>query len=71
MYQLLQGRSIRSLSIDALPPLALAFILAELFYKWHSFTLECAGFLATWFVIDFAWTKVLRRLRADEATTTT
>jgi hypothetical protein len=70
MYQLLQGRSIRSLSIDALPPLALAFILAELFYKWHSFTLECAGFLATWFVIDFAWTKALRRLRAGEATTT-
>lgn len=69
MYQLLQGRSLKSLSIDALPPLAVAFIVAELFYKWHSFTLECAGFLATWFALDFAWTQVLRRLRASDATT--
>ena len=29
-------------------------MIAELFYKFHSFTLECAGFLATWFVLDAA-----------------
>ena len=31
-----------------------AFVIAELFYKFHSFTLECAAFLATWFVLDGA-----------------
>ena len=27
-------------------------MMAELFYKFHSFSLECAAFLATWFVLD-------------------
>jgi hypothetical protein len=36
---MLRGRSLKGLSIDALPPLAGAFVLAEIFYKWHSFTL--------------------------------
>lgn len=63
MYQMLRGRSLKALSIDALPPLVAAFLLAEIFYKWHSFTLECLGFLATWFVLDLAWTKLVGRLR--------
>jgi hypothetical protein len=36
------------------PGLALAFLIAELFYKFHSFALECLGFLVTWLVIDLA-----------------
>jgi hypothetical protein len=66
VYQMLRGRSLKALSIDALPPLAAAFLLAEIFYKWHSFTLECLGFLATWFVLDMAWTKLVERLRPPE-----
>ncbi|PZR73673.1 MAG: hypothetical protein DLM73_09960 [Chthoniobacterales bacterium] len=30
-----------------------ALILADLFYGFHSFTLECMAFLATWLVFDF------------------
>jgi hypothetical protein len=26
--------------------------ISELFYKFHSFTLECVAFLVTWFVLD-------------------
>ena len=33
--------------------LLIAFLIAEVFYKFHSFTLECAAFLATWYV--FSW----------------
>ena len=40
----------------------LAWIIAELFYKFHSFTLECAAFLATWFVIDALVQKIVRPL---------
>jgi hypothetical protein len=30
----------------------IAFGIAEFFYKFHSFALECLAFLATWLVID-------------------
>ncbi len=29
-----------------------SFLIAEFFYKFHSFSLECAAFLVTWFVLD-------------------
>ena len=29
-----------------------ALVVAELFYKFHSFVLECMAFLATWLVLD-------------------
>ena len=35
-----------------LPSGAGALIVAEFFYKFHSFTAECLAFLATWLVFD-------------------
>lgn len=35
------------------PPLAIALLIAERFYKFHSFTLECVAFLATWLAVSF------------------
>jgi len=29
-----------------------ALVIAEMFYKFHSFVLECMAFLATWLVLD-------------------
>jgi hypothetical protein len=40
-------------------PLGLAWFVAEVFYKFHSFTLECVAFLATWFVLSAILNKVL------------
>jgi hypothetical protein len=34
-----------------LATLAVAFVIAEQFYKFHSFTLETLAFLATWWVL--------------------
>jgi hypothetical protein len=31
--------------------LAIAFVIAEQFYKFHSFTLETIAFLATWWAL--------------------
>jgi hypothetical protein len=31
--------------------LAVSFAIAEMFYKFHSFTLEAAAFVATWYVL--------------------
>ena len=29
-----------------------ALVIAEMFYKFHSFVLECMAFLVTWLVLD-------------------
>ena len=57
MFELLRSSTLRQLLARQVPALALSLIVAELFYKFGSFTLECLGFLATWFVLDavFAW----------------
>lgn len=52
MYALFRNVPLRSLLSTQAPALLLSFVLAEIFYKFHSFTLECLAFLATWFVID-------------------
>jgi hypothetical protein len=45
--------SVRELFIEQVPAVVVSIIIAELFYKFHSFTLECLAFLATWYLIDF------------------
>ena len=52
MYHLIHSFTVSQLFKRQLPVFALAFIIAELFYKFHSFTLECAAFLASWYVLD-------------------
>jgi hypothetical protein len=52
MYTLIRTLPVKRLAFEQAPSLGLALILAELFYKFHSFTLECIAFLATWFVLD-------------------
>ena len=42
-------------------PLVSSFLLAEAFFKFHSFTLECLAFLATWYVTSYLWS-VARRV---------
>jgi len=50
-----------------LPGLLLAFLVAELFFKFHSFALECGAFLVTWLVIDVVIDALARHLRAPAA----
>jgi hypothetical protein len=54
MYTLIRSMPLRQLLLEQVPALGLSFITAELFYKFHSFTLECLAFLGTWYVIDAA-----------------
>ncbi len=51
-----QLRTILGSRLDAgttvtLASLAIAFLIAEQLYKFHSFTLETVAFLATWWVL--------------------
>jgi hypothetical protein len=53
MYQLVLALSARELVAGQLPAIGGSIVIAELFYKFHSFTLECLAFLATWWVLDY------------------
>ena len=52
MYHLIGSRGLR-LAAQEVPAGTLALVVAEMFYRFHSFTLECLAFLATWYV--FSW----------------
>jgi hypothetical protein len=58
MYALFRNVPLHNLLSTQAPALLASFVIAELFYKFHSFTLECLAFLATWFVIDASVTGV-------------
>jgi hypothetical protein len=58
MYTLLRGVPGARLLRVQLPAFAGALLLAETFYKFQSFTLECLAFLATWFVFDWAAARI-------------
>jgi hypothetical protein len=63
MYSLVRLLPWSHLLQDQLPAFAIAFIVAEMFYRFHSFTLETLAFLATWFVVD-AGIQLVRRVVA-------
>lgn len=52
MYQLIHSLTISELFKRQLPMFVVAFVIAELFYKFHSFILETGAFLVTWYVLD-------------------
>lgn len=61
MYQMIRAHgTMRTLSREA-PSAVLALVIAEVFYKFHSFTLECLAFLATWFVLSWMLERLLPR----------
>ena len=61
MFTLLRLLPWQRLVIEQLPAFAIAWVIAENFYKWKSFSLELLGFLVTWLLLDVA-IQGLRRL---------
>ena len=61
MFELLRSSSLRQLLSPARPRRSSSrSSVAEMFYKFGSFTLECLGFLVTWFVLDALFALVAR-----------
>ena len=52
MYSLVRILPFARLVREQVPAFTVAFAIAELFYKFHSFALETLAFLATWGLID-------------------
>jgi hypothetical protein len=58
MYTLVRNASLGATLSTHAPALLISLVVAELFFKWKSFALECLGFLALWFVLDAIFTAV-------------
>lgn len=59
MYFLIHSERRGAALLREAPALAAALVVAELFYKFHSFSLECISFLGTWYLLG-----ALQRLAA-------
>ena len=53
MYTLMTDVSLRKGMISEGPCLLLSMLIAEAFYKFHSFSLEFLAMLATWLVLSY------------------
>jgi hypothetical protein len=61
MFSLVKELGVQvALKKEALP-FIVAFLVAEFFFKFKSFTLECLAFLAVWFVLSFIQSLIFNR----------
>jgi hypothetical protein len=51
MYTLTRVFATRAGMLSEAFSLGFSLLIAELFYKFHSFILECVAFLATWWLV--------------------
>ena len=58
MYSLVRHLGFRDTLKREAPAGVIAIVIAELLYKFHSFTLECAAFLGTWFLASFVLSSI-------------
>lgn len=59
MHEMIQAMGLRAFLRREAANLGVALLLAELFYKFHSFLLEGVAFLATWYVLSWLANRVL------------
>jgi hypothetical protein len=55
----------RRILSEQIPIFFMSLVIAELFYKFHSFTLELLSFLATWIIIDIIVHQLIERRRLE------
>lgn len=58
MYTFLKNLPVRQIIKEYMPSLVISFIIADAFYKFGSFVLECGAFLITWYFIDYIFDKL-------------
>ena len=62
MYTLLKAQGIKSALTAELPGFVVALAIAQIFFKWGSFSLELVGFLGTWWVASFLADEIRKRV---------
>ena len=61
MLHMIRSTSVKKLLMLESPAALSALVIAELFYKFGSFTLECLAFLPTWFVVSYLLDRIAVR----------
>ena len=61
MFTLIRSFGFRKALQREATTLTIALAIAELFFHFHSFVLECVAFMATWYVLSWAVTFVIER----------
>ena len=65
MFSLLKDLGLRVALKQEAVPFLIAFAIAEFFFKFKSFALECVAFLAVWFVLSFLQSLVFPRAKTN------
>ncbi len=63
MLSEVQVRNVATLLLEKAPPLVVSLAVAEAYFHFGSFTRECVVFLGLWYVLDAAYSRVIRLLR--------
>ena len=63
MFSLVKDLGLRVAAKQEAIPFLVAFAIAEFFFKFKSFALECLAFLVVWFVLSFLQSLVLPHTR--------
>ena len=61
MYSYVKTVGVPTFAAREAPAFIAAFLIAELFYKFGSFTLETGAFLATWYGLSWVQSLVIGR----------
>lgn len=70
MYSLAKELGVRGVLLKEAPYMLISFIIAEMFYKFHSFTKEMVAFLVTWYVISLVGNMVVAKVFPAQAQAT-
>jgi len=63
MFSLIKDLGLRVALKQEAVPFIIAFAVAELFFKFKSFALECVAFLAVWYVLSFVQSLIFPRAK--------
>ena len=58
MISRVRFESVRQFLFHGAPPLVVSMVTAEMFFKFHSFILECTAFLALWYGLDWVYSRL-------------
>jgi hypothetical protein len=65
MFSLLKDLGVRVALKQEAVPFLIAFAIAEFFFKFKSFALECVAFLAVWYVLSFLQSLIFPRAKTN------
>ena len=66
MFQAIRSHGLSRTLTSETPVMIGSFVVAEMFYKFGSFSLECLAFLATWFVASWGLDVVTAAIRKTQ-----